>query len=434
MSRALGAAPFALAVLIAALAAAEAPPRHPFPQNLSYIGGSLKPSHRSVELLNGDVVFAYRRWQLRYLRQAGVEAGGHPRYRVTMGTSSNARTVSEGQGYGMIIIALMAGEAEDARTIFDGLWEFFNDHRSSIDSRLMDWSVNADEVPDTEGNDSAFDGDADIAYGLLLAARQWGCSGRVDYCREAREVITGMLESEIGPESRLPMLGDWVDPDGETYHQYTTRPSDFMPGHFRAFGRATGDDRWNEVAAVCLEATAVLQSEHAPVTGLLPDFAVGAGSSVASLEPAPPGFLEGSNDGSYSYNAGRTPWRLATDALLNGSEASAAAATRMGSWVRSEAGDDPYRIRAGYALDGTPIGNYFTTYFVSPFGVAAMLDQGSQQWLNDIYDAVRTRNEGYFEDSVTLLGLLAMTGNFWDPTLMQPGWSERRRVSGRVTP
>ena len=137
-------AAYALVTLVAVTVVAEIPPRHPFPQNLPYVQGSLRPDHRSVELLNSDVKFAYRRWRPRYLRQAGVEADGHPRYRVTMGNSSNARTVSEGQGYGMIIVALMAGEAEDARTIFDGLWEYFNDHRSSIDNHSADRPCTAD--------------------------------------------------------------------------------------------------------------------------------------------------------------------------------------------------------------------------------------------------------------------------------------------------
>lgn len=423
-----------LVVLIAVVAAAEAPPRHPFPQNLQYVEGSLRPDHRSVELLNDDVRAAYRRWWLRYVQQAGVEADGQPRYRVAMEVSPHARTVSEGQGYGMIIVALMAGDAEGARTIFDGLWEYFNDHRSSIDDRLMDWSVNADEAPDPEGNDSAFDGDCDIAYGLLLAARQWGCSGRIDYCREARAVINGIMESEIGPESRLPVLGDWVDPAGETYNQWTPRPSDLMPGHFRAFFRATGDARWNEVAAASLAAVAALQTAHAPVTGLLPDFAVSARASVASLEPAQPGFLEGPNDGHYSYNAGRTPWRLATDALLNDSVESTAAVRTISSWIRTSTAENPYGIRAGYTLDGRPLGSYFTTFFVAPFGTAAMVDGDAQQWLNDVYDSVRTRYEGYYEDSVTLLSLLVMTGNFWDPTLMSPQAAAPRRASGRIVP
>lgn len=385
-------------------------------------------------MLNDDIRASYRRWRVRYLHQVGVEADGHPRYRVAISASHQARTVSEGQGYGMVIVALMAGEDEEARTLFDGLWEFFNDHRSSTDDRLMDWSVEADEIADPEGNDSAFDGDCDIAFGLLIAARQWGCSGRIDYCSEARNVVDGIFESEIGPTSRLPMLGDWTDPGGEQFNEYTPRISDIMPGHFRAFGRATGDGRWTDVVAASLAVINALQTAYAPSTGLLPDFAIGSGGPDSLFQPAPPGFLEGPHDGHYYYNAGRAPWRLATDALINGTGSSGVAVQKLSQWIRSATSENPTGVRAGYTLDGAPIGNYFTTFFVAPFGVAAMLDQDGQQWLNDIYDSVRYRNEGYYEDSVALLSLLVMTGNFWDPTLMQPVLRPPRRPSGRVSP
>lgn len=45
-----------------------------------------------------------------------------------------------------------------------------------------------------------------------------------------------------------------------------------------------------------------------------------------------------------------------------------------------------------------------------------MTEPSQQQWLDDLYDAVRGRFEDYYEDSVTLLCLLVMTGNFWDPS------------------
>jgi hypothetical protein len=48
--------------------------------------------------------------------------------------------------------------------------------------------------------------------------------------------------------------------------------------------------------------------------------------------------------------------------------------------------------------------------------VAAMTVDGQQQWLNDIYDAVYDTTEDYYEDSVTLLCMLAMTGNWWEPS------------------
>ncbi len=45
------------------------------------------------------------------------------------------------------------------------------------------------------------------------------------------------------------------------------------------------------------------------------------------------------------------------------------------------------------------------------------MTMSSQQiWLNNIYDAVYSRHEKYYEDSITLLCLLVMSANYWDPT------------------
>lgn len=62
-----------------------------------------------------------------------------------------------------------------------------------------------------------------------------------------------------------------------------------------------------------------------------------------------------------------------------------------------------------------PDSDYFTTFFATPLGVAALGDGAAQAWLNDIYAAVHDASEDYYEDSVTLLCRLAMTGNFWAP-------------------
>jgi hypothetical protein len=42
-----------------------------------------------------------------------------------------------------------------------------------------------------------------------------------------------------------------------------------------------------------------------------------------------------------------------------------------------------------------------------------------QAWLNSIYDAVYATHEDYYEDSVTLLCLLVMTGNYWQPSTVE---------------
>jgi endoglucanase len=384
---------------------------HPFPQHVTYAPNSILPNHRTREQLDNDVRVFYDYWKSEYLIQDGAGEDGAPLYRVAFGKDESAKgtTVSEGQGYGMLIVPTMAGYDPEAQAIFDGLWKFVKAHPSEIDSRLMDWNV-----PDPEGNDSAFDGDADIAYGLLLADAQWGSGGQVNYKAEALNMIAGILESTIGSESRLPMLGDWVNGDNPQYSQFTPRSSDFMLANFRAYGKAMNDPVWDDVVLQSQNVMSEIQQRYSPETGLMPDFIV---QSESGFVPAPPLFLEAETDGAYNYNAGRVPWRVGMDALLHNDETSRSIALKVSHWIESAAEEDPANIRAGYELDGTPLpdSDYFTTFFVAPMGVAAMNDPSQQDWLNAIYDSVYDQREDYYEDSVTLLCLLVMTGNFWTP-------------------
>lgn len=401
---------FLMLVLLPGLCAPR--PAHPFPQHLAYSSGSIHPSHRTQEQLDDDVRAFYTQWKTEFLKPAGTNIEGKVRYRIAFGKKGKKgqRTVSEGQGYGMVIVALMAGYDPDAQTIFDGLHNFALAYPSTKDPRLMAW-----EVPLKKGADSAFDGDADITYALLLAHAQWGSTERVDYAAAARLRLAGILASTIGPESHLPMLGDWVDPNGLKANQYTPRSSDFMPGHLQTWTRFTGDPIWSAVASNCAAVIHALQNNFSPQSGLLPDFII---DTKTAPKPAPANFLEDIRDGDYYYNAGRDPWRLAVDALLNNDATSAAQASKIAAWAKTTTQGDPQNLRSGYRLNGADLkdNDYFTTLFAAPIGVAAMLDLTNQAWLNALYDSVRTKHEDYFEDSITLQCLLVMTGNFWDPT------------------
>lgn len=378
----------------------------PFPRHVTYAPNSILPNQRTRDELDNDVRVFYDYWKSEYLIDAGEGM-----YRIAFGKDESARatTVSEGQGYGMLIVPIMAGHDPEAQIIFDGLWKFAQAHPSEIDPRLMDWNI-----PETEGNASAFDGDADIAFGLLLADAQWGSDGFVNYKAAAEKMIGGIFESTIGNESHLPMLGDWVEMNGEDHNQYTPRSSDFMLTNFRAYGKATNDLVWNDVVLQSQNVMIEIQNNFSSQTGLVPDFIV---KNTEGFIPASPFFLEAETDGVYNYNAGRVPWRVGMDALLSGDETSRAIAQKISRWVQSAAQDDPANIRAGYGLDGTPLPNseYFTPFFIAPMGVAAMNDPDQQIWLNSIYDSVYNQRLDYYEDSVNLLCLLVMTGNFWAP-------------------
>jgi endoglucanase len=383
--------------------------RFPFgQQHQAYRAGTLSPTNFTRTQQNAHVASYYDLWKSRWLT---ADPGGQG-WRVKL--NPTGATVSEGQGYGMVIVAAMAGHDPQAKMIFDGLWQFRVAHPSEGDARLMDW-----RVPDANGNNSAFDGDMDIAYGLLMAHAQWGSDGAINYLDEAKTVIAGIRDSTIGPQSKLPMLGDWVNPNGSTHSQWTTRSSDFMPGHFRAFGAATGDAAyWSSVVAATQAVTTDIQANESAASGLLPDFIrlVGAAHDP---QPAPANFLEGEHDGHYWYNAGRVAWRLGADAVLNDDATTLAQVQKLSQWARTSAGGNADNVRGGYQLNGTALNSWTDHFFTAPFAVAAMTGSGEadQQWLNALYNRVYQAHnaENYYADAVTLQSLLIVTGNFWDP-------------------
>lgn len=394
---------------------------HPFPQHVRYADGTICPGRFAQDQLDRDVRAYYDVWKKDYVKEAGRDQDtGKPMFRVATGKDlpESGQTVSEGQGYGMVIVPLMAGYDPEARALFDGLYRFAQRHPGKASRHLMQWKVPLDPGA---SNGTAFDGDADIAYGLMLAHAQWGSEGAISYQKEANAVLEALLKYCTGPRSRLPMLGDWVEPDGTKHNQFTVRGSDFMPSHFRTWAKFSGNPVWKEVAERCSALVSVMQEKHSPATGLLPDFIVGA-DPLSEAKPAGPRFLEKDQDGDYFFNAGRAPWRLGLDALLNGDPASRAQAVKMATWAKSATQGDGGRIKAGYTLAGgdLPGNGYFSPFFAAPLGVAAMLAAENQAFLDSIYAKVRDSHQGYYPDTVNLLCLLALSGNYWDPTTIKP--------------
>lgn len=163
-------------------------------------------------------------------------------------------------------------------------------HPSSIDPGLHAAEQNS-SCKSVNGGDSATDGDLAIAYGLLLADRQWGSTGTYNYQQLATSRINAIKASEMNPTTNLPLLGDWSSPGDSHYN--STRPSDFMIDHFRAFKAATGDTFWDSVVTATQNLIAQQQAAYAPNTGLVADFVVNTNTTP---KPAP-GQLSRGSDG-----------------------------------------------------------------------------------------------------------------------------------------
>lgn len=340
---------------------------------------------------------AYGAWKTRYLRRGC----GDDRAYVAFGEADQL-TVSEAHGYGMLILPLMAGVDPEAQELFDAMHAYFVDHPSVNSDALMAWSQDA-ACDSNMGADSATDGDLDIAYGLLLADAVWGSGGEVDYLGEALRVIDAIWEHEVGDGAWL-LLGDWAQADTEYYQ--ATRSSDLMPGHLAAFAGASGDARWDALADSVVDTVEAVQGAHAPDTGLLPDFIRLDGEPV----PAEPGFLESSDDGAYSWNACRDPWRLAT-----GPARARDAASRIVTWMEQETDGDPARLRAGYALDGTPLADtdYLSMAYAAPAGAGGLSAAAHRPWLDAAWAlALTAEPDDYYADTLRLLSMITMAGRW----------------------
>ena len=92
---------------------------------------------------------------------------------------------------------------------------------------------------------------------------------------------------------------------------------------------------------------------------------------------------------------------------------------RQNAFIREATNDDPRSIAAGYDLNGAalPDSDYSSLAFIAPFGVGAMSDCVNQAWLNDLWDVVIAMGTSgaYYEDTLKLLSLITMSGNWWTP-------------------
>ncbi|MBI5516007.1 MAG: hypothetical protein HY909_19650 [Deltaproteobacteria bacterium] len=378
----------------------------------AFAAGSVTPS-RSTASMDGAVAALYDRWKAAHLRQRC----GAGRYLVDTTGETSGATVSEAHGWGMLLVVWFAGHDFEARTIFDGMVRYYQDHPSAIDPALMAWTQ-ARDCRSIEGSDSATDGDLDIAYALLLADRQWGSAGAMDYASLARRILAAILRREVHPSSRTLLVGDWATTAEE---RDGTRLSDYMYDHLRAFHTFTADRTWDTVLSRSYEVTATLQRDFTAEgmggrTGLLPDFAVGM--NTLRPRPAPAGWLETEHDGHYYWNACRTPWRIATDFLLHGEPRAREAARTMTLWARRATADTPSRVATGYRLDGTRIASGAELAFIAPFAAAAAVDVAFQPWLDALWTyLVETpfAGSGYYGNTIRLLVMLTVSRNIWAP-------------------
>lgn len=395
---------------------------YPFGSRRDLVGGrypfGILPTVATFAQMDAAIVTCHAAWKARNLVKS-------PTFTATTGTLAGQvitdawhvrfpntayACVSEGIGYGMLISVLMAGSDPDARTAFDGLlrtargrpaYGHINAGRAEA-KYLHEWRLSSTMGSAGDGW-NATDGDLDIALALLMADRQWGSAGAVNYRQEALATIAALKSVNFAATG---------EPRGP--QRTNTRTSDHMTGHFRAFRRATGDAFWDLAISRCYSLVTGIVASHSPVARLQPGFIVDCATTPA---PSPGNLIEGPYEGIYDANAVRNPWRWGTDVLFSGDAGWQRVVSEMTTFLKADCGGNPFNAAGLYNLDGSAVGGrYFAESTVGPLMVGCMVDPAHQGFLDTLWTAHAGHfTTDYYDSELQLLPMLVASGNWWNP-------------------
>ena len=378
------------------------------------------PISASAQTFTNDTIQYYEDWKETYLRQ-NPYVKNETQYYVFYGEKEYAEahstvevTVSEAHGYGMLIAALMSDYDNEAKDIFDGMYHYYLAHPSSIGPHLMAWqqSDNGKALVDSNGADSATDGDLDIAYALLLADKIWGSSGEINYRQAAELVIDDIMKYDVSHDDNILRLGDWAyDVDINDKYYTATRASDFIMQYFPVFYEVTGDERWMQLYDNTYGIINHFVEKYQ--TGLLPDFIIK--DSDGEWIPAPANFLENENDGVYEYNSCRVPWRISTDSLVGKNSDAKKYAETINAFFVKETDGKPEKIMAGYTPDGKAVADWDDLCFTAPLMLSAAA-AGDTKWHDTVRKEVLDIGvDSYFGNTIAMLCLITDDGGWLVP-------------------
>jgi endo-1,4-beta-D-glucanase Y len=274
------------------------------------------------------------------------------------------------------------------RTEFDGLWAFY---KSRSSGGLMGWKGSG--CDNTSDPNSASDGDLDAAMALLQAACKWGGT----YLTEATTLIAAIKSKETieGGENYLKPASGGLDS--------CQNPSYYAPGYYRAFAKKKPDQAafWNKLAT---DTYTQLGRAANGSTGLVPNWANMSGGGGCN------GYANGDRYGYDAARTPRTPWRVATDYVWNGTPAAKTFLTKLVTWVDGPAGGIT-AIGDMYTLSGTKESPNHNSTFTGAFALAAM---SQSQAKADVYgSAFRAISDGtYYEESLRAVYMLLASGLF----------------------
>jgi endo-1,4-beta-D-glucanase Y len=310
--------------------APEAPLSPEEQAQLAGFGGLVPPTAWNVpvssQITETTVARAYLDWKSRFYLTCD---DGTP-YVLKDDYTGSKQVVSEGIAYGMLL-SVGIGDRE----VFDGLWQFYENHRNG--NGLMNWRY--DVCGGQSGDNGASDADLDAAMSLVLAESRWG-----GYADDARDLINAIGDNE----TQTCGDGHMVLKAGDSYGGCDGRvnPSYFSPAYYRRFAELVPEsaDKWNKLTD---DTYTMLSGFQDQTDGLLPDWGNGGGQA------------ESGDSGQYGYEAVRAPFRIALDLGWSNSDQARGVLQRMSQTIDARGGlkamadDDSFEDKRNSAFLGS---------------------------------------------------------------------------------
>ena len=236
-------------------------------------------------------------------KQTTIEKGTNR----TLDKQQNNISTSEGQSYTLLRAVWM-----DDQQQYDASLQWTKDNLQR-DDHLFSWKFG--KLPNGKygiqdtvgGQNTATDGDSDIALSLLMAYSRW----REDkYLYDAKAIISSMWEREVVVIDGRPVLvANDLERNDPT--QVIVNPSYFSPYSYKLFAKVDPSHDWSGLADNSYKVLLALSDANLDVSkssGLPPDWVV-MNRSTGAFSKAP----DAQQTTNFGYDAMRIPFRMALD-------------------------------------------------------------------------------------------------------------------------
>ena len=425
-----------LVVMLFAFSVSVKATSFPFPQNYKY-PGCIMPANANTTTIQS----LYAEWKATYYVEGTMTGGANSgkaaaRIKFLQPGDDGSATVSEGIGYGMLLMVYMDNTSNNTQGSFDKLWTYYQGNLDA--NNLMNWETTG-FTGTASLTGAATDADIDVCQALIMADKQWGSTGTVDYMSAAQTLMHSIYQHEMNNAANG--ISNQVCP-GDQFAKWTN-PSYFITNAIELFKNVgTSGDAW----ATVLSNTYTLISTVSGLntTGLIPDWCnytgglISSGSALgdccSSQSTADAAGVGCSKFESYfMYDAIRVPWRMSQAFAWYGNTTAQAVSNKIAAWVSTSMSNDPSTAWDGYYLNGTSLsgkiespfnskGTYHNACFTGGLGISAMVGT-NQILMNNTWTSAsidQGANGAYFTCTTQLLYLLCMSGNMPNFSNMNP--------------